>query len=86
MPKEIVVTALGNQIEYATTNGKGLITGKREEITEQAICAVFAHLKTEHERQNAKGKAFGRNFGEHGRLMFLADGTEIIWKDKDEKK
>lgn len=86
MPKEVVVTALGNKIEYATTNGKGLISGKREDITEQAISAVFAHFKKECEQVNAEGKGFGRNFGEHGRLMYLADGTDIIWKDKGESE
>lgn len=82
MPKEIVVTGIGNTIEYATTNGAGLITGKREDITEQAISAVFAHLKTEFERCNKEGKAFGRNFGEHGRLLYLAPGTDVVWKEE----
>lgn len=84
MPKEIVVTGIGNRIEYATTNGKGLITGKREDITEQAVQAVFAYLKTEHERKNKEGKGFGRNFGEYGSLMFLKPNTEVVWKE-DEK-
>lgn len=90
MPKEIIVSAIGNRIEYATTNGKGLITGERKDITEQAIDAVFAHLKTEHERHNANGKAYGRTYGEkdehenrteYGRLMYLAPGTDIVWKE-----
>lgn len=86
MEKEIVVTGLGNRIEYATTDGNGLITGKREDITEQSIHAVFNHLKTEHERNNKEGKGSGRifgEFGEYGSLMFLAPNTEIVWK-KDE--
>lgn len=84
--KEVVVTAIGNRIEYATTNGKGLITGKREDITEQAISAVFAHLQAEFNRKNPDGKGFGRSFGLYGRLMYLKPDTEVIWKggDKDE--
>jgi hypothetical protein len=81
MPKEIVVTGIGNRIEYATTNGKGLITGKREDITEQAINAVFAYFKTEFERKNPEGKGYGTNFGEHGKLMFLKANTKVIEKE-----
>jgi hypothetical protein len=86
MGKEIVVTALGNRIEYATTNGKGLITGKREDITDMAISAVFAHLKTEFDRKNKDGKGFGTNFGDQGKLMFLAPGTDIVWKEPELKE
>lgn len=85
MPKEIVVTALSNKIEYATTNGKGLITGKREDITEVAINAVFSHLKTEFGRTNKDGKAFGRNFNEHGRLLYLAPGVDVAREDAEFK-
>jgi len=85
MPKEVVVTGLGNRIEYVTTNGKGLITGKREDITEETIVAVFTHLKTEFDRKHKEGKGFGCNFGEHGRLMYLAPNTEVVWKEEDVK-
>lgn len=81
MPKEVVVTALLNRIEYATTNGKGLITGKREDVTDAAINAVFEHFKNEFERNNKGGKAFGRDYGEYGRLMFLAPDTEVVKKE-----
>lgn len=80
--KEVVITGLANQIEYATTNGKGLITGKREVITEPAINAVFSHFKTEYERKNEGGKAFGRNYKEHGRLLYLAPDIEVIRKSE----
>jgi len=83
MPKEIVVTAIGNRIEYATTNGKGLITGKREDITDQAINAVFMYLKKEFERKNPDGKGFGTGFGIEGSLMYLEDGTKVVWKKED---
>lgn len=83
MSKEIVVTGLGNRIEYATTDGKGLITGKREDITEAAIVAVFTHLKTEFDRKHSEGKALGRNFDEHGKLMYLAPNTEVVWKEEN---
>lgn len=81
MAKEVVVTALGNRIEYATTDGKGTITGKREDITEQAISAVLAYFKTEFERKNPNGKGFGRSFGEHGRLMYLVPNTAVVWEE-----
>lgn len=81
MAKEIVVTALGNRIEYATTDGKGLITGKREDITEQAIQAVFSYFRTECERKNPEGKGFGRDFREHGSLMFLQPKTKVEWEE-----
>lgn len=85
MAKEIVVTTIGNRIEYATTNGKGLITGKREDITERAIIAVFDHLKEECNRENKDGKAYGRTFGEHGSLMFIRPGTTIVWEENNEE-
>lgn len=78
MPKEIIVTAIGNRIEYATTDGKGLITGKREDVTEQAISAVFAYLKTEHERNNENGKGYGRKFEGQGRLLYVAPGVKLV--------
>lgn len=40
MPKELIVTALGNTIEYATTNGKGRITGKRVNVTDKVLRAT----------------------------------------------
>lgn len=67
MMKQIVVTGLGNRIEYATTNGKGLITGKREDITNDCIKAVFEHMMREHERNGRGEKSFGyicEGFGE----------------------
>lgn len=82
MPKEVVLTALGNRIEYATTDGKGFITGKREDITEQAVAAVFNFLKREFEEKNPEGKGYGRNYGEHGKLLFVKPNTEIRWKEE----
>lgn len=81
MPKEIVVTALSNRIEYATTDGKGLITGKREDVTEQAINAVYAYFKKEHARQNKEGKGYGAKFEDDdgGRLLYVAPGVELVW-------
>lgn len=70
MPKQIVVTALGNEIEYATTNGKGLITGKRENITDEVIKAVFQHLMTEHERNNKGEESFGYGFKGLGEIHY----------------
>jgi hypothetical protein len=70
MPKQIVVTALGNKIEYATTNGKGLITGKREDVTDEAIKAVFQHLKEEHKRNNKDEESFGYGFEGLGEIHY----------------
>lgn len=70
MPKQIVVTGLSNRIEYATTNGKGLITGKREDITDDAIKAVFQHLKEEHRRNKKGSESFGYGFKGLGEIHF----------------
>lgn len=70
MPKEIVVTAMGNKIEYATTNGNGLITGKREDITDSCIRAVFQHLMEEHKRNNRGDKSFGYEFEGLGEIHY----------------
>lgn len=70
MPKQIVVTALGNRIEYATTNGNGLITGKREDITDDAIKAVFQHLMAEHKRNNKGDESFGYGFEGLGEIHY----------------
>ena len=70
MAKEVVVTGLGNRIEYATTNGKGLIIGKREDITEECIRAVFQHLMNEHERNNKGDQSFGYAFSDLGEIHF----------------
>lgn len=83
MPKEVVVTGLGNKIEYATTNGRGLITGKREDITEQAIAAVFEHLKRELARKDPEGlaKGFGKSYeGVEGRMLYLRPGVVLEWE------
>lgn len=71
MPKQVVVTGLGNRIEYATTNGKGLITGKREDITDDCIKAVFEHMMREHERNGRGEKSFGYIFEGFGELHYF---------------
>lgn len=76
MPKEIVVTALGNKIEYATTNGKGLITGKREDITDSCINAVYAHLQTEFNRAKDLNLKYGYKFGDGGYLFYFPPTNE----------
>lgn len=70
MAKEIVVTALGNRIEYATTNGKGLITGKREDVTDACIKAVFRHLMDEHKRHKKGDESFGYGFEGLGEIHY----------------
>lgn len=77
MPKQIVVTALGNRIEYATTNGKGLITGKREDITDECIAAVFQHMKREHEIHNKGDESFGYGFEGLGEIHFHPPKKEL---------
>lgn len=48
MPKGLVLTALGNRIEYATykKDSSGLIeiTGNREDVTNDALKCVMHHL------------------------------------------
>lgn len=83
MPKEIVVTGLGNRIEYATTNGRGLVTGKREDITDKAIEAVFVHLMAEKGRRNPEGKAFGKRYGDEGSVLYVAPGVKLVWEDEE---
>lgn len=70
MPKEIVLTGLGNRIEYATTNGKGLITGKREDVTDVCIQAVFEHMKREYVRNKSAKEYSGFRFEGLGELRF----------------
>lgn len=71
MPKGLVVTGIGNRIEWVTHNGKGLITGNREDVTDQAIKVVFQHLQEEHKR-NKKGatQSFGYGFEGLGEIHF----------------
>ncbi|WEG18603.1 hypothetical protein PQ478_08975 [Alkalihalophilus pseudofirmus] len=78
MPKQIVVTALGNRIEYATTNGKGLITGKREDITDETIGAVFQHLMEEYKRNNKEGKSFGYGYEGLGEIHYHPPKQEDV--------
>lgn len=43
--KKLVTTPITNTIWWATVNEeKGMITGKREDVTDNAIDAVFQHL------------------------------------------
>lgn len=68
--KGLVVTGIGNRIEQATHNGSGLITGNREDVTDEAIKAVFQHLKEEHKRHQRGGKSFGYVFEGLGEIHF----------------
>jgi len=70
MAKGLVVTGIGNRIEWATHNGNGLITGKREDVTDQAIRAVFQHLQAEHGRNNKGAASFGYAFDGLGEIHF----------------
>ena len=74
MPKGLIVTALGNQIEYVTHNGKGLITGKRENVTDDAIKVVFEHMMREFNTEKSKGgtkEFFGYSFEGFGTLKYF---------------
>ena len=44
--KNLVVSALGNRIYYANIKKDGTM-GTKEDVTEQAIAAVFQHLANE---------------------------------------
>lgn len=77
MPKEVVVTGLGNRIEYATTDGRGLITGKREDITDVAINAVHEHMKQKFKRSGTAFKEFGFRYADGSKLVYVpAEGEE----------
>ena len=81
MPKEIVITGLMNRIVYATTNGKGLITGKREDITDRCIDVVYHHLKTEFDRSNDNNEnsdkaRFGYKYPDGGQLLYIPPDSE----------
>lgn len=82
MPKEIVVTGLGNRIEYATTNGKGLITGKREDITDDYIRAVFEHMMREYKRGDKDKKTFGYAYGDLGEIHYHPPKTRKEYEEK----
>lgn len=86
MPKEVVLTALGNRIEYATTDGKGLITGERKDITDEAISAVYAHLKNEHGSKNKDGKGYGVKFEDGSRLLYIAPHVDLHWNEEKKPK
>ena len=43
--KKLVTTPLSNTIWWATVNEeKGMITGNKEDVTDNAVDAVFQHL------------------------------------------
>jgi hypothetical protein len=72
MPQGLVVTGITNQIEWATHNGSGLITGKRLEVTNQAVKAVMQHMQTAYtrdEKAQAQG-SFGYKIDGFGELRF----------------
>lgn len=83
MPKGLVVTGIGNRIEWATHNGKGLITGKRADVTDEAIKAVFQHLKAEHERNNRGGKSFGYGFEGLGEIHYHPPENKTLKQMKE---
>jgi len=66
MPKGLVVTGLTNKIEWATHNNRGLITGGREDVTENAIKAVMEHMNIAYER-DAKAQ-------EKGKYTYMIEG------------
>ena len=71
MPKGLVVTGIGNRIEWATHNGKGVISGKREDVTESAIKVVFQHLMEEHKRSGkSENQSHGYEFVGIGEIHF----------------
>lgn len=79
MAKGLVVTGITNKIEWATHNGKGLITGKREDVTQEAIKAVMEHMNIAHDRsEKAKDRGYSAyNVDGFGQLRFYpAKGEE----------
>lgn len=50
MPKHLVTSALANRIYLTSINKNGTMSSKREDMTSEAIYAVFDHMKTNYER------------------------------------
>lgn len=71
----LVINKFTNRIEYATHNGKGLITGKREDVTDIAVDLVFEHLKKEFEKHNEKEVEkitdYGFSYGSKGYIKYI---------------
>jgi len=78
MPTGLVNNALSNNIEWATHNGKGLITGKRKDVTDEAIKIMFSHMMTAYKRHDkAKEKGyFGYKSDGIGELRFYPEKAE----------
>ena len=78
--KGLVVTGITNKIEYATHNGKGLITGKREDVTKEAIKAVMQQMDTAHKRKKwdngVVGEYFAYKIDGFGELRFYPSKKE----------
>lgn len=66
------VSGLGNRI-YAGTISKSdprIMTDNRKDVTDEAIKAVFQHLKEEHARNNNGEKSFGYEFEGLGEIHY----------------
>lgn len=92
MPKEIVVTPVSNTISLATTNGKGLITGQRKDVTIPCIGAVMQYLRNQRENDNDGCPWAGVNLSDSSdHLCLLTDEQlkrcrPILDKKADDKK
>lgn len=66
MPKGIVVTMIGNRIEWADYQDEGgllTINGKREDVTDSVIKAMFQHMQGQF---NANDKAQEKGYFAYG--------------------
>ena len=66
MATGLVNNALSNKIEWATHNGKGLITGKRKDVTDEAIKIMFSHMLNAYRRHDESI--------EEGHFAYMIDG------------
>ncbi|WP_019243668.1 MULTISPECIES: DUF7446 family protein [Bacillus] len=66
------VSGLGNKIYAGTINKKNpsIMNDSRKDVTDEAIKAVFQHLKEEHRRNKRGSKSFGYGFEGMGEIHF----------------
>jgi hypothetical protein len=77
----LMVSAGGNRI-YLGTMKKNIpfpvMNESRKDVTDEAIKAVFQHLKGEHESHDRGTKSFGYGFEGLGEIHFHPPGNEAL--------
>lgn len=83
MATGLVNNAITNKIEWATHNGKGFITGKRKDVTDEAIKIMFSHMMNAYERHDRAVEMgyFSYSIEGIGELRFIPSDEKVINKD-----